>query len=86
MAKDDPQFRIRLPEDLRSEIIEQAEKNGRSINAEIVARLRNSLGWDKYDPAKMSEDIEMLKRQYERLLRDLRFQFPAEPDDPINDD
>lgn len=86
MSKDDPQFRIRLPEDLRSEIIEQAEKNGRSINAEIVGRLRNSLGWDKYDPAQMAEDIQMLKRQYDRLMRDLRFQFSDGRDDPINED
>ena len=40
MARTDPMFHLRLPEDLLTEIKEQAERNGRTITAEMVQRLR----------------------------------------------
>jgi len=43
MARDDPQFRIRLPAELKSRIEEEAARAGRSLNAEIVHRLGESL-------------------------------------------
>jgi hypothetical protein len=36
-------FMIRLPGGMRSRIAEEAKANGRSMNAEIVARLQGSL-------------------------------------------
>lgn len=39
MSREDPQFRIRLPADLKEKIEESAKDNGRSLNAEIVHRL-----------------------------------------------
>lgn len=42
MARDDPHFRLRLPEDLRDKITRAAETGRRSINAEVVARLEAS--------------------------------------------
>ena len=42
MARNDPQFRIRLPEDLKSRVDEAALENSRSLNAEIVYRLSAS--------------------------------------------
>lgn len=36
------QSAIRLPEDLRDELQRAAAENGRSMNAEIIARLRES--------------------------------------------
>lgn len=71
MARDDAQFRVRLPDKLRAEIIEQAEKNGRSINAEIVARLENSLGWDRFDP----EDMNAAINDLQEALRDTRHEI-----------
>lgn len=38
------QFNLRLPDGMRERIAEEAEKSGRSMNAEIVHRLANSLG------------------------------------------
>jgi hypothetical protein len=35
-------FKLRLPEDLRTELDRAAEKSGRSLNSEIVARLETS--------------------------------------------
>jgi len=42
MARDDPHFRLRIPEELHARLTEQAKENHRSINAEIVARLEES--------------------------------------------
>lgn len=42
MARDDPHFRLRIPEDLKRRVTEAADSNKRSINAEIIARLEHS--------------------------------------------
>jgi hypothetical protein len=39
MSREDPQFRIRLPADLKEKIEDSAKGNNRSLNAEIVYRL-----------------------------------------------
>lgn len=39
MSREDPQFRIRLPADLKEKIENSARGNNRSLNAEIVFRL-----------------------------------------------
>lgn len=38
----DPQYKLRLPEELRSKIKESANTHNRSMNADIVARLEDS--------------------------------------------
>lgn len=42
MARDDPQFRIRMPAELKEIVEEAARKAGRSLNAEIVLRVAES--------------------------------------------
>ena len=42
MARDDPHFRLRIPEDLKALIEQSAAKNNRSMTAEIVSRLERS--------------------------------------------
>ncbi len=44
MKQTDPQYKLRLPQDLKSLIEEAAKANGRSMNAEIVVRLEQSFG------------------------------------------
>lgn len=44
MSREDPQMKIRLPADLKEEIEAAAKQSGRSMNAEIVARLEGSFG------------------------------------------
>lgn len=39
MSREDAQFKLRLPADLREQVEQSAKNNRRSINAEIVARL-----------------------------------------------
>ena len=43
MARTDPQFNVRMPADLKEKIEDAAKKNGRSMNAEIVYRLQQSI-------------------------------------------
>lgn len=47
MKQTDPQMKIRLPSGLKEKIAESALANGRSQNAEIVARLEASFDPDK---------------------------------------
>lgn len=42
MSREDPQMKIRLPADLKDQIEASAKESGRSMNAEIVARLEGS--------------------------------------------
>ena len=41
-----PQYKLRMSPELKEAITKQAEKNNRSINAEIVLRLERSLAQD----------------------------------------
>ncbi|WP_180881362.1 Arc family DNA-binding protein [Brucella sp. 191011898] len=50
MAKDDPHFRLRIPEDMKKRIEIAASENQRSINAEILYRLQTTLDMDEYVP------------------------------------
>lgn len=43
MSREDPQMKIRLPADLKDRIEELSKQAGRSMNAEIVIRLQDSL-------------------------------------------
>lgn len=45
-TRTDPQYKLRLPADLKARIEAEAEANNRSMNAEIVNRLENSFGND----------------------------------------
>lgn len=49
MAREDPQLKLRLPEELKTRIADAARENGRSVNAEIVARLSgNELSEERF--------------------------------------
>ncbi|MBB3997180.1 Arc family DNA-binding protein [Aureimonas pseudogalii] len=48
MARDDPYFRLRIPEPLLERIKSSAEESHRSATAEILARLEDSYGPDDY--------------------------------------
>ncbi|QZA80849.1 Arc family DNA-binding protein [Deefgea piscis] len=42
MTREDPQFKLRVPAELREDIEVAAKANNRSMNAEIVARLQST--------------------------------------------
>lgn len=51
MKRTDPQFKLRIPEDLKAKVEESAKANHRSLNAEIVARLESSFDREVIDYA-----------------------------------
>jgi predicted HAD superfamily phosphohydrolase len=63
MSTVDAQFRLRLPAELHAKLVENAEKNHRSINAEVVQRIVSSFEWDTYSPNQMTHEIDELKKQ-----------------------
>lgn len=54
------QFPVRLPEGMRDKIKSEAEKNGRSMNSEVVARLEASFD----DHGQLSSDISRVLEDY----------------------
>lgn len=46
MTREDPQLKIRLPDGIRDRLKAEAERNKRSMNAEIVARLERTMRED----------------------------------------
>lgn len=74
-------FMLRFPDGLRDVIKEKAERSGRSMNAEIVARLEQSLTAPLGIPDSLFERIENYAARYERtaneeILRVLAREFP----------
>ena len=47
MSRTDPQFNLRIPEELRDRVMAAAKTNKRSATAEIIARLEASFGVDE---------------------------------------
>lgn len=61
ILQDEDKFMVRMPDGMRTELKKLAEKNNRSLNAEIIQRLESSL----FVPADISsacEEIQPLDR------------------------
>ncbi|MCO5072128.1 MAG: Arc family DNA-binding protein [Rhizobiaceae bacterium] len=75
MARDDPHFRLRFPDDLRSKVEAAAKENHRSMTAEIIARLEMTFkpGVSKAidREALMVEQIELARREMFELRQRL---------------
>ncbi len=56
MSRDDPHFRLRIPEVLRDRIRASSEANYRSMTAEIVARLVQSYRLEEKDQERDASD------------------------------
>lgn len=54
MSRSDPQFNLRIPQELRDRVMEAAKENKRSATAEIIARLEQSFA----EQARLSELAE----------------------------
>lgn len=70
MAKDDPQFNLRIPLELRTKISKAARDNERSVTAEIISRLHSTfLDEEPSEIAAVHEIIEranLLMRHFKR--------------------
>ena len=72
MSDEMQQVKLRLPEELKQRIAVSAERNGRSINSEVVKRLQDSLNTsEKLSTAvTLNMYIEMLDSRIRQILQD----------------
>ncbi len=72
MSREDPVVRFRLPEDLRAELKESAARHRRSLTAEIVQRLRDSLaGPSRSDLEGTGSDVAKRLEELTSAIKDL---------------
>lgn len=66
MSREDPQFKLRMPSKLRDQAEQSAKASGRSLNAELVARLESSfLGESASEgliPAARAKELALMAR------------------------
>lgn len=62
----DPQYKLRLPADLKEKIKQASDENHRSMNAEIVARLQDS--FEATDQARKVLDEETKEDLYQEFV------------------
>lgn len=75
MKQTDPQFKLRLPQDLKDRLESVAASSRRSLTAEIIARLEISLlsesGEDKIIPASKARELaEVARREIPAVVRE----------------
>lgn len=64
----DPQYKIRWSADLRDRLAEAAKANKRSLNAEIIARLEESVARDRpLSEEELDERLESLSKKLNDL-------------------
>lgn len=68
------QFVIRFPHGMRDRIADEAKRNNRSMNAEIVARIEAS-----FDAPTLQLPFQMSENYLEAALRMVRASGPSEP-------
>lgn len=66
-SQTDPQFKLRMPADLKSAIESASAKNNRSMNAEIVARLEQSFREPVQDPLSSKETLDLIINRLELM-------------------
>ncbi|KKA13694.1 hypothetical protein VP03_12190 [Sinorhizobium meliloti] len=67
------QFMVRLPEGMRDRIADAADRNGRSMNAEIVARLEWTFGPADEEMLALHKRIEGIERERDEAVYNLQF-------------
>lgn len=89
MSREDPQLKIRLPLELKDKITESASEFGRSINADVVARLEGSFKENSYSEEEFDNSINKflsgffiaganMQRMIEKGLKEKYSQSPNE--------
>lgn len=66
MSREDPQFKLRMPAELRAQAEQAAKAAGRSLNAELVARMEASFlstsTSENLIPAKRARELALMAR------------------------
>jgi Mn-dependent DtxR family transcriptional regulator len=81
MSRDINPFGVRMQPDLKEELEKEAKRNGRSLNAEIIDRLKRSLQFQtdiveggymvREAPRAYSDDISEVEKQLLQVFRRL---------------
>ncbi|ECD2965751.1 Arc family DNA-binding protein [Salmonella enterica subsp. enterica serovar Typhimurium] len=78
MGRDDPQFNLRLPYELKEKLKQRAKSNGRSLNAELVQIVTEAIskpspvsGYRDEAERIADEQSELVKKMVFDTLRDL---------------
>lgn len=77
MSRDIAPFGVRMPNEIKEQLTQKAYENKRSLNAEIVARLTDSLTYEQDFPAtadfvsEIDEKLSRLDKQMQRVLERL---------------
>ncbi len=67
------QYMIRFPDGMRDRLKDEAAKNGRSLNAEIIARLERTLEPDQnIHPAALAVTEEIVERVVRKIREEER--------------
>jgi len=73
MARNDPQFNLRISQELKNRLDIEARKSGRSITQEIIKRIERSLDEDeqlsRWDDVPLPSDSEYLKPVDDNIAR-----------------
>ncbi|AXD45786.1 Arc family DNA-binding protein [Salmonella enterica] len=78
--RDDPQLRVRIPEDLKAKLEQCARENKRTLTAEIVDRLMVTLEQDNFGLIdalgykRLIKDYSELEDKYKLLKSETRYQ------------
>lgn len=68
MARDDPYFRLRVPEELLAKVQSAAAENHRSVTAEMISRLDSTFAEElALTPAEVVDAILEYDKRIERL-------------------
>lgn len=59
-SRTSPKFDLRLPDDMRARVADAAKRNGRSMNAELVAYVEAGLGG--FSAAETANSIQDIKK------------------------
>ncbi|EFV1353259.1 Arc family DNA-binding protein [Salmonella enterica] len=73
MSREDPQFKLRLPADLKAKLDQRAKMNGRSINAELVQIVQAAVS----APSPVSgyrDEAERLADQQSDIVKNMVFE------------
>lgn len=73
MSREDPQFKLRLPAELKAKLDQRAKMNGRSINAELVQIVQDAIA--KPSPITgYKNDVEKLADQQSEQVKQMVFE------------
>ncbi|ARX35668.1 Arc family DNA-binding protein [Proteus mirabilis] len=67
MSREYPQFKLRMPPDMHEKLKEIAERNGRSMNAEIIQIIQESINKD-YGQSKIENIADIESKKFRELF------------------